>query len=218
MPVVADNVRSFFESLYDDGRPELRTAAPPPDEEMDAAVRCILGEERRQRRSLAGVPPQPDEAAVRWGAEMTYRAAQFLAYRDLPAELIGRQLTAACPARPSPAVCYGVDLTFRFLPDLARLVRTVSPEDPLSAQVKSWAQEWPLSSVGVPGIEPGSVEDFIGDAALRMLYVDRIMAAGDVSRLCDERVAAAVSAALGEFPQLSPRIAAALQRPKLEPS
>lgn len=211
MPAVEENVQSFFESLFSDGRPELRTGAPPADDELDAAVRLILSEERRQRNTLAGSPPTPDAAAVRWGAALTYRAAQFLAYRDLPAELIARELTLPCPSPASAAVIYGVDLTFRFLPDLARLARAASPDDPLSLQLKTWAVAWPLSSVGMPGIEPGSIEDFIEQPALRMLYVDRIMATGDVGRLRDERVASAVRAALGEFPQLAPRIAAALQ-------
>ena len=218
MPDVEGNVLAFFESLFSDGRPELRTAAPPPEGELDDAVQLIISEERRQRRTLAGSPPEPEAAAIRWGAAMTYRAAQFLAYRDLPAQLIARELSTPCPSPSSAAVCYGVDLTFRFLPDLARLARAASPDDPLSLQLKTWSEAWPLSSVGMPGIEPGSIEDFIGQPALRMLYVDRIMATGDVGRLRDERVVSAVRAALGEFPQLAPRIAAALQTQASEPS
>ena len=41
------------------------------------------------------------------------------------------QLSVPCPQKASPAVCYSVDLTFRFLPDLTRLARAASEDDPL---------------------------------------------------------------------------------------
>jgi hypothetical protein len=200
----------FFESLFAEGRVRLSAAAPPSPADVSTAAEWILAFEPDYRRTLAGTPPAPDAAAVGWAARVFFRAAQLLVARNIGAEQVLADLSVPCPARPEPAVCYGVDLTWRFLPDLVRLARAASQNDPLVERLLAWCGEWPLSSVGVPGVTAGPLDGFISDPALRMLYVDRIMAAGDVSRLNDPRVREAARSALGAFPQLAPATAAAL--------
>ena len=109
----------FIEQLFLEGRVRVVTAAPPSTAEAAQAVARILEFEREYRRSLAHAPPDPSRGAVGWAAEVFYRAAQFLVFRDLAAEPLQRELSQPCPEPASPAVCYGVDLTFRFLPDLS---------------------------------------------------------------------------------------------------
>jgi hypothetical protein len=71
------------------------------------------------------------------------------------------------------------------------------------------ARRWPLSSVGVKGLEGLDVSSFVGDPALLQLYVDRIIERADQSRLTDPRVNEAVRTALGGYPELAPAIPAA---------
>ncbi len=200
----------FFESLFSEGRVHLSAATRPSPADVNAASEWILAFEPDYRRTLAGTPPAPDVAAVGWAARGFFRAAQLLVARNIGSEQVLADLSVPCPARPEPAVCYGVDLTWRFLPDLVRLARAASQNDPLVERLLAWCGEWPLSSVGVPGVTAGPLDGFVADPALRMLYVDRIMATGDVSRLNDRRVQEAARSALGAFPRLAPVIAAVL--------
>jgi len=59
----------------------------------------------------------------------------------------------------------------------------------------------------VSGVDVGT---FIEDAGLRRLYADRIVAAGDVSRLGDARVDEVLRADLGMHRDLAPAIASKL--------
>ena len=105
-----------------------------------------------------------------------------------------------------------MDLSLRFLPDVMRMARAANAQDPLVEYLLAWAADWPLSSVGITGVNAGSIDPFIDDASLRALYVDRIIAANDQSRLADARAADAVRAALGGFRELSPAIYDVVQR------
>jgi hypothetical protein len=147
---------------------------------------------------------------------MFYRACQFAVFRDVPAEAVAGALSVPCPGATavtavaqSPAVHYSVDVVFRFLPDLARFARSAADNDPLLEPLQRWARQWPLSSVGMAGVDGADVA-FVAHPALLALYVDRVIATRDRSRLADERVRQAVRAALGLHPQLAPDLAAAL--------
>jgi len=102
-----------------------------------------------------------------------------------------------------------VDLTFRYLPDLAKLARSASERDPLLAHIVRWAVDWPLSSVGMVGIGPVQIDNLAKDRCLLKLYVDRVIARGDKSRLCDPRVREAAQQAIGLFPELAANMASA---------
>jgi hypothetical protein len=99
-----------------------------------------------------------------------------------------RDLGGDGPADDSPAVHYSVDLSFRFLPDLVRHARAASERDALVGRLMDWANRWPLSCVGFAGAAAGSIDGFAGHPCLLRMYVDRIIAGHDVSRLTDQRV------------------------------
>lgn len=203
-------MEEFFELLLSEGRPSLGTDEAPSPADVAAATQFVLDHERTFRLTLTGRPPTPSKGAAAWGARMFYRGAQFFAYRQLAKQALTQELSAPCPELASPSVCYAVDLTFRFLPDLLRLARSAAQHDPLVERLQAWAAEWPLSSVSIAGVTPRSLDGFIDDPSLRMLYIDRILASKDLSRLNDHRVRAAVRGALGAFPERAPEIAAGL--------
>ena len=209
-------MQAFFDMLFSEGRVRLASDQPPRPPDVEAAADDILRFERQYRINLAGTPPAPSRGAVCWGAQRLYRAAQFLVYRDLGPKQLAQDLSVPCPEKPGAEACYGVDLCFRFLPDVIRLARAASQSDPLVEQLMAWAGQWPLSSVGVSGVTCGAIDGFIGDESLRLLYVDRIIAAKDTSRLGDARVNEAIRAALGAFPEFAPELAAVLNLTPLE--
>jgi hypothetical protein len=140
---------------------------------------------------------------------MFYRACQFVAFRDAGEEIMAQTMAVACPHGDPPSVHYSVDLTFRYLPGLIKLARSASQRDPLLTHLARWAVEWPLSSVGMAVIGPVQIGPWARDPCLLGLYVDRVIERCDASRLSDEHVREAVQQAVGLFPELAPKMAAA---------
>ena len=96
------------------------------------------------------------------------------------------------------------------------MTRAVASGDPLLHQLLMLGRGWPLSSVGVPGVDPVDVESFLGHFGLRQLYVDRIIARQDVTRLGNPLVDMCVRETLGAFPDLCKPIALHLSQASSE--
>jgi hypothetical protein len=212
-------VLEFLDCLFADGRVRVPGLAEISDKELRAADRALSAFEQEYRRELPGRPPPLWPPAARWAATMLFRACQFVAFRDAGEATLARTMSVACPAGDPASVHYSVDLTFRYLPDLYGLARRASQRDPLLTHISCWAVDWPLSSVGMADIGPVRIDPWVKDSCLLNLYIDRVIARGDVSRLNDPRVREALQQSVGLFPELAPKIVAAASdgaiRPKL---
>jgi hypothetical protein len=205
---------TFLQSLFDHGHVRV----PQPDrvetaEDVKSAAALLADFEPSWRLEFPGDAPVFFPPAALWAARMMYRAAQGAVFRDVPLETLKNGLSAACPACSDAAsLHYSVDLVFRFLPEVATLARRASSDDPLLEIVLSFANRWPLSSVGMKGVQPESLDAIASHAGLLQLYVDRILARDDFSRLTDDRVRAAAQRAIGAYPELSPAVANELRQ------
>ena len=209
---LAVSVTDFVSSLLETGRVRV----PPPGQSAATPLKglepAVAELERSIRPDLAFDPPALSPAAAGWALSTVYRGCQALVYREMEAAAVHEALSRPCPDNPSAAVCYSVDLSFRYLPDLLSLARGIAPADPLVAGLIALARAWPLSSVGVPGVAgPYDLRPFIAHPSLRQLYVDRIIERADSSRLVDPTVVELVREALGGFADLAPKLHAALQ-------
>ena len=155
------------------------------------------------------LPVFSSEAAL-WGARLFHQLCRFVVCRDIAEDQINAVCAIRCPPPRIPATDWAVDLTLRHLPVLFRLARHLSNGDPLVEQMKRIATEWPLSSVGIPGLEKVRLDSFIGVPALRRLYADRILAAADDSRLGDPQLDDLLRGDLGVYRDLAPHLAAKL--------
>jgi hypothetical protein len=139
-------------------------------------------------------------------------------FRDEGPEFGFEPLAGARELTALPAVHYSVDLTFRFLPDLTKQVRAVASDDPLAVELLRWAEHWPLSSVGVDGLDTQAVDAalpaIVADDCLLRLYVDRVIDRRDHARLHHPAVRQAVAAALGVHDDLAPHLAKTLRQPE----
>jgi MoxR-vWA-beta-propeller ternary system domain bpX4 len=202
------SLTSFVAALLEHGRVQV----PPPDEKNVEDHADDVGKllsDRAQSLAIAfpGDPPPVEMTVALWAARQLYRASQLAVYRELDASSIDRLLREPCPPAPPAARHWSVDLTFVFLPDLMLLARSASEGDPLLARLGQWAADWPLSSVGAGDMGPRNIEEIADNAGLLRLYVDRIVAKKDWTRLKNSSVAAAIRRSLGahlaEWPELA---------------
>jgi hypothetical protein len=142
-----------------------------------------------------------------WAATQLFRACQLAIYRELDAGAIDELLAPACPQAEAASRHWSADLPFVFLPDLIRQAAATASQDPLLERLRQWAALWPLSSVGVPQIQPQHVAELASHPGLLRLYVDRILARKDWPRLADPAVRAAAQEALGGHASLWPEAA-----------
>lgn len=181
----------------------------PKDCEEDGGARAALIDlDRHARIDMPGECPALDLDAALWAARSLFKACYLMANREIESGVIA---SGEDGPEPTPEAAYSVDLSFRFLPDLAALVSQASEADPLGQVLLGWGRRWPFSSVGMKlgGADLDHVA-IAASASLRLSYADRIIAKKDTSRLGDRWVAGLVRGALGAYPDLCPEIAAAL--------
>jgi hypothetical protein len=197
----------FLENLFGQGRALVAAPGPIAAEQLQAGDALLAQYEQVWRQNLPEPVPRFDPAAGRWAALWIYRACQFAVYRDVDADQFTRSLGGRCSGKVTAEVCYSVDLTFRFLPDLEKFVRSAAEADPLLDCLRTQARQWPLSSVGMSDIGDVSVDRFAGHPSLMQLYADRIITAVDTPRAADPRIRRQLESSVGMFPQLAPRFA-----------
>ena len=201
---------SFLVELFEHGRVRVDERAVANRDDLTAADLILRERDAAIRLEFPGDAPGYEPEVALWGAVRFHQACRFAVYREVPAEAIDAAFAEPAPIAAPAARYYLVDLTHRFLPDLARLVRTAAAADPLGDHLRTWARQWPLSSVGMSGVEFDPREPAWEHRGLLRYYVDRIVAAGDVARLADPRVRRELRRVLGEHEDLAPTLAKAL--------
>lgn len=196
--------------LLNEGRIQLHGVELPGEEDRPEAEVVLRDFEKQYRLECPGEAPELSLPAAMWAADMFYRAAVILAYREIDEAGIEEILAPAFPAEQNVSAHYSVDLIFRLLPELHTRAKAASQSDPLLKHIEKWAGEWPLSSVGLFGVVPGPIEEILKNPSLRTLYVDRIITKKDTSRLDPPEVQEAVKAAYGMHHQLAPELHQAL--------
>jgi len=211
---------AFLRQLFDHGRVtvEAQGAVSLDDPELTALLRQL--DDARRQQLPRGLPPLDLPAAI-FGALSIYRSAQVLVFRDTPIESLEQSLGG--PGEAGACEQFSADLCLHFLPDLIRLARARSTDDPLVACLLDLGARWPLSSVGIGGVLLGDlgqarVQALAQQSAVWQLYIDRVLQTGDASRLADPQALAAARRAVGAFPQLAGKLAKTLEPTKESPA
>jgi len=202
-------IKQFLIDLNESGRVLVSADIDPlPEKELESTTAVLRTIDSIARRELAFEAPQLDLPLALWAAERLYRGCQFIVHREADELHVREEIGRSPPTTAAgPAAAYSVDLSLRHLPGLMALCRSITPTDPLLEALLTLGNRWPLSSVGIEGATPASIDDIINNPTLRQLYVDRIIARGDTSRLCDPRVNRAVRAARGIYGDLTAPLA-----------
>jgi hypothetical protein len=204
-------MQEFLRALRQSGEVVVSAGAPP--RELDDSLASLL-EEHERERCLALRPGAPalDFVAAYWGVRKLYEACQLLLLRDAPSEVAFETLTGAYEEAIRPETHYSMDLGLSYLPSLFRLAERLAAADPLLDALKHLGREWPLSSVGMPGLQVSTEPEFLVLPFLRALYLDRILDQDDAERVNGPAIEAGVRAALGAYPEMRPRIHKRLAR------
>jgi len=195
----------FLKALAEDGRAIV--ASSPLADETTEALAMLRQMDDYARQELALDAPVFSPPAALWAARLLYQLCRFTVCRDIGEEQIVAACCVPCTEPRGPEADWSADLTLRHLPRLFGFARHLSHADPLVQQIKRIAAAWPLSSVGVPGLSDLNLDSFIHHSALRRLFADRILAAGDTTRLGDARVDEFLRADLGLHHELAPAMA-----------
>lgn len=193
----------FIEELFTSGHLSVHlTDAPSID---DAAKSRLAGWERVWRDHVPGTAPEFNLEVGMWAVKWLYQVCQFTLWRDASPELIEQALESPCPLPRSDVTDYSADVCFRFLPDVLRLATKLSPADYLVERIRVEAAAWPLSSVGIQNLpQLAPLDSFLSNPSLKQLYVDRILATEDRSRIDHPVVLNAIKTAIGAHPNLCP--------------
>lgn len=194
----------FLESLFSDGHVRVPAPAEIATGEAEAALSVLTESEAVRRLELPADVPKFDPESAMWAAELVYRGAQFLVYRDVDPEFVKAAFSVPVPDAESPQTHYSVDLCFQYLGDLFRLAKHASSDDPLNDEILRTLQNWPLSAVGVVDCDAATWHRAFEHTGLRRMYVDRVIAKSAQKAMAEPRIQADVVAAAGAFPALVP--------------
>lgn len=189
----------FLSDLFENGEVKLAGAIHVfTDADLQQAGKLL--QHRFQEGTLEMPPSHPafvPDAAL-WSAQYLYRTIQFALLRDLGPEVIEKELTPY-PNKLTPGAICSADLCLRHLPAVFNLAKGLSPGDILVEKLKQTALEWPFSSMGIPLEKSPDIQMILAIPSLRTVYIDRIIAEKDFSRIQDERVVDLIWSALGNY-------------------
>lgn len=171
------SLASFLRELHEGGTAHVAEQPGAVSDEVEGALREM---DHAAREEMAGAAPGLIIEAAGWAAVRVYDAARYLAFRQIEAEAVRRGMGESWGGPVDASVAYSVDLVMRVLPELIGLARGVADDDPLVEGLVRCAYDWPLSSVGVRGVEKVELDVVMGHPSLRRLYVDRVIAAKDM--------------------------------------
>ena len=191
----------FLHSLFSSGELVLPRVESAFD--VKSVHDALIQLEQHWRRELPGTPPTflPDVSLK--AAQVLMRLCRAVVDRDMGVELAEQMIgQIGLTEDSSPEQHYSADLVLRFLPQVADRARRISESDASLELMKKIGQKWPLSSVGMKDCAPDQLPTALQHSTLWRMYVDRIIAARDNSRVHNPLVRNAIAAALGPFPNL----------------
>ena len=188
----------FLSSLFNEGRVIVARSLGDFDAvDLEASARLIAEFAQNERLEMPTGTPDLNKAAALWAAQYLYRSIQFVLLRDLEVELMENYLQPYTGAQDDSAL-WSIDLIFRHLGPLFKFSSGISPDDPLVQKLKETAAAWPLSSVGLNIQTNANTQPILNNPALKTIYLDRIIAHRDLTRL-GERERAALTETMGLY-------------------
>ena len=188
---------SFLHDLLTTGSLTLAgRPAPFAADDLLAADALLQAYHAEDAQEMPQQAPAFDAPAARWAAHYVYYTTLLLLARELDEAVMETYLPPFSGAI-TPEAMYAADLTFRYLPELLHLAKGLAPGDALVARLRATARQWPFSFVGDEPAAADAEAIVLAHPALRLAYLDRIVARHDRSRADQNHLRPLVQAALG---------------------
>lgn len=187
----------FIRTLLFDGNVAVENLMPFEEPDVAIASQTLREFEALYREDLPAGMPEFDVQAALWSAQAFFRACQFAMFREIDAVTMQREFDALKQPTDSTASHYSVHLIFRFLPDLVRLTKSISKEDPLNVKVQQWAEDWPLSSIGLRNVASPKLDKILSHQSLMKMYIDRIIEKDAFENISSAKLRDQICIALG---------------------
>ena len=141
---MSDRGRAFFSQLLSHGVVHVEDADLLREEDVHSAVEWIMQCESQTREHWPATPPDVDRHALVWATRHIFGAAQLAVFRHLgPPDIEKRLKEEFAEGDDAASTAYSVDVIFRYLPDLFRIVKGMNPDDPLLVVLRRWGERWP---------------------------------------------------------------------------
>lgn len=140
------------------------------------SVTVFLADEytRESLQHPSGAPPF-DAAAAGWSAQMVYKVAQLILYRENKPEDL-RALLPLFNAERNASAILSADLCLRFIPVMRQHLHLIDPEDPLLELLDELMIQWHYSGIaGSPDISKLDFAPIVSSTSLLVLYSERII-------------------------------------------
>lgn len=116
-----------------------------------------------------------DKEAAVWGAKVLYHGAQLYLIRENTAKDLDK-LIPKPKISPDTSSILSADLSLRFLPQIASVLQTADPYDPLVKILEAILTQFHYSGIGYPlNLEKVNWEKELEDKTYRKLYLERIV-------------------------------------------
>ncbi len=144
---------TFLECLFSSGELIVSRTEAPLDQQ--AVLNALIQYEVIWRNQMSGEPPTFLPASAFKAARILMVAIRALVHRDVGLEQVRQSIQeAGLLENDTPAEHYSVDLTLRFLPQLADRAARIAEADPMLKELCELGRQWPLSSVGMKDCGP----------------------------------------------------------------
>jgi len=138
------------------------------------------------------------EAAV-WGGILLFRAACLLCFREIGEHEIRELLhTQGMPGEADPAAHFSADLCLRHWPELLRMARAQSEDDPLVGMMSDLSVQFPLSTMAMPAAGFQTSPVFL-HPGLRQFFAERALERSHHATLALPEIGTLVRSKLGRY-------------------
>ncbi len=199
----------FLQTLHDSGRAELdyeendletnvRRAGTDPSD-VRKILQCLQSWHAVAAMDLPGPPLAFHPDAALWGAIHLFRAACLASFREMGETAIDGLLRSdPMPDDTDPAAHFSADLCLRHWPDLYRMARARSEDDPLVRVMHAMAAEFPVSSLGMNRIDAAR-HPALQHVGLRQYFAERALERADHACLADPETTTFIRLNLGAY-------------------
>ena len=171
------------------------------DDEKKKGVEFLETEYKLEKNEYPFRSPDFNPTAALWSAEIIYKVAQLILYREHKSE----ELTHLLPpfaGELTDSAMLSADLCLRFLPEMLEQLKLIDSQDSLIVLLEGYLHQWHYSGIGATTeIEELDFSIITSNACLFQLYCNRIIDKKQLNFANHPQMSERIKASLGIYHQ-----------------